>query len=304
MAKPLRKRIKNNFIYVFVFYLILFVRLIPRRRAFQVFEKLGAFAFWVAADVREKMIRHLTFAFGREKTDGEIRILARQSLIDLARNAVDAVRLPVYTLRDLEKFVSAEGLENLEKALARKKGAILVTGHIGSWEVLAAFVAMRGFPLYVVGARLYDPRLDRLLLKMRASGRYRNIPRGGSTQKLLKILRRGNVLGILIDQDTRVAGAFVPFFGKLAYTPVGAAILSIKTGAALVPVYIHLDEKYRHTIHILPEFECELTGDTRADATRMTAELTQILESFIRQHPTQWVWMHERWKTRPEEVNF
>ncbi len=270
--------------------------------AFQFFGKLGVVGFAVARDVREKMIRHLTIAFGDQKSPEEIRRLAREALIQLARNAVDAVRLPIYTWSDLQKFVETEGLENLNKPLREGRGVILVTGHIGSWEVLAASIAMQGYPLYVVGARLYDPRLDRLLLKMRASGRYRNIPRGGSTKKLLRILNRGKVLGILIDQDTRVAGAFVPFFRVQAYTPVGAAILALKTGAALVPVYVHLDGRYRHNIHVLPEVPPQNTGDTRRDAVATTAKLTEILESFIRRVPTQWVWMHERWKTRPEDV--
>ncbi len=270
--------------------------------AFRFFEKLGAAGFVLARDVREKMIRHLTIAFGDQKSPEEIRALARQSLVSLARNAVDAVRLPIYTWPDLQKFVRVEGIENLNRPLQAGRGVILVTGHIGSWEVLAATIAMQGYPLYVVGARLYDPRLNRLLLKMRASGRYRNIPRGGSTKKLLRILKEGKVLGILIDQDTRVAGAFVPFFGMDAYTPVGAAILALKTGAALVPVYIHSDSRHRHTIHILPEVVPQNTGDTRRDAVATTAKLTTILESFIRKVPTQWVWMHERWKTRPEDL--
>lgn len=302
MAKPLRKRIKNDLIYIFVFYLILFVRLISRRTAFWLFEKLGAVAFLLVPDVRNKMIRHLTIAFGEEKSPKEIRALAKASLVQLARNAVDAVRLPIYTWNDLQQLVQIEGVENLDAPLQQGRGAILVTGHIGSWEVLAATIATKGYPLYVVGARLYDPRLDRLLLKMRASGRYRNIPRGGSTKKLLEILHKGKVLGILIDQDTRVVGAFVPFFGREAYTPVGAAILALKTGAALVPVYIHMDSSYRHHVRILPEMEPQRTGDTRRDAVATTAELTRILESFIRTVPTQWVWMHERWKTRPEDV--
>ncbi len=302
MAKPLKKRIKNDLIFVFIFYLILFVRLLSREAAFKLFEKLGQLSYYLISDARNKMIAHLTIAFGDQKSMKAIRKMAKETFVNLGRNAVDAIRLPTYSLKDLEKIVVAEGLDVLDRIRAEGRSIILITGHIGSWEVLAGYIAMKGYPLYIVGARLYDPRLNRLLLKMRKSGGYINIPRGGSTKYLLQILNRPNLLGLLIDQDTRVAGTFVDFFGKPAYTPVGPVILARKTGASLVPVFIKLDRTYRHRINILPEFKMTLTEDKRKDATRNTQALTKIIEDFIRTVPTQWVWMHERWKTRPEDV--
>ncbi|NOY77677.1 MAG: lysophospholipid acyltransferase family protein [Calditrichaeota bacterium] len=302
MAKPLKKRVKNDLIFLFVFYLILFVRLLPREAAFKLFEKLGQFSYYVISDARNKMIAHLTLAFGNQKSPAAIRKMAKETFVNLGRNAVDALRLPIYSLADLEKIVAAEGLDILDQVRRAGRSIILITGHIGSWEVMAGYIAMRGYPLYVVGARLYDPRLDRLLLKMRKSGGYINIPRGGSTKFLLHILHRPNLLGLLMDQDTHVAGTFVDFFGKPAYTPVGPVILAEKTGAALIPIFIQLDKTYTHRIKILPEFKMVLTGDKRRDVMQNTQGLTKIIEEFIRTVPTQWVWMHERWKTRPEDV--
>jgi len=302
MSKPLKKRIKNDLIFVFVFYLILFVRLLSRKAAFKLFEKLGQFSYYVISDARNKMIAHLTIAFGDQKSPEAIRKMAKETFVNLGRNAVDAIRLPIYSLKDLEKIVVAGGLDVLDQIRAAGRSIILITGHIGSWEVLAGYIAMKGYPLYVVGARLYDPRLDRLLLKMRKSGGYINIPRGGSTKYLLQILNRPNLLGLLMDQDTRVAGTFVEFFGKPAYTPVGPVILAEKTGAALIPIFIQLDRTYTHQIKILPEFKMTFTGDKRKDVIRNTQGLTKRIEDFIRRVPTQWVWMHERWKTRPENV--
>lgn len=302
MAKPLKKRIKNDLIFVFIFYLILFVRLLSREAAFKLFEKLGQFSYYVLADARKKMIAHLTIAFGNQKSTKAIREMAKESFVNLGRNAVDAIRLPIYSLKDLEKIVVAEGLDVFDRIRADGRSIILITGHIGSWEVLAGYLAMKGYPLYAVGARLYDPRLNQLLLKVRKSGGYINVPRGGSSGYLRQILNRPNLLGLLIDQDTRVAGTFVNFFGKPAYTPVGPVILAAKTGAALVPAYIHLNDRYTHRIRILPEFEMTSTGNKRKDVTRNTQRLTEIIEDFIRTVPTQWVWMHERWKTRPEDV--
>ncbi|HDZ12090.1 MAG TPA: hypothetical protein ENH53_07710, partial [Bacteroidetes bacterium] len=294
MGKPLKKRLKNNFIFGFVFYLILFIRLIRRETAFWIFEKLGRISYYLIPDVRRKMVRHLTIAFGEEKSSEEIGAMVKESLVNLGRNAVDAIRLPVYSLEDVEKFLTAEGLEILDRILANGKSVVLITGHIGSWEMMAAYLAMKGYPLYVVGARLYDPRLDHLLLKMRKSGGYINISREGSTKELLRILKKPNLLGMLIDQDTRVAGTFVRFFGKQAYTPVGPVILAAKTGAALVPLYIHLNENYRHHVKIFPEYTLTETGSKQNNVVQNTQGLTTILENFIREVPTQWVWMHER----------
>jgi len=302
MAKPLKKRIKNDLIFVFIFYLILFVRLLSRKAAFKLFEKLGQFSYYVLADARNKMIAHLTIAFGNQKSAKAIRKMAKESFVNLGRNAVDAIRLPIYSLKDLEKIVVAEGLDVFDRIRADGRSIILITGHIGSWEVLAGYLAMKGYPLYAVGARLYDPRLNRLLLKVRKSGGYINVPRGGSSKYLRQILNRPNLLGLLIDQDTRVAGTFVNFFGKPAYTPVGPVILAAKTGAALVPAYIHLNDTYTHRIRIFPELEMTSTGNKREDVTRNTQRLTEMIEDFIRTVPTQWVWMHERWKTHPEDV--
>ncbi len=296
------KKIKNTLIYWLVLYLILLVRLISRPAAFLFFRKLGILAFHVLRLEREKVLRHLRIAFGNEKSEVEILKLAKQVFIDLGRNGADALRVPLLNRNNLETLVYFEGIEYLDKALQRGKGAVLVTGHIGCWELLAAAVAMKGYPLFVIGKPLYDPRLDRIIVRTRQGSGAKNIPRGGSVPQILTALRENGILGILIDQDTNVDGAFVDFFGKPAFTPIGATALALKTGATVILLAIHLMDDNRHRILIRPPVKLELTGNKRKDIVANTQRLSDFLEEMIRLRPSQWVWMHERWKTRPEDI--
>ena len=118
---------------------------------------------------------------------------------------------------------------------------------------------------------------------------------------MIKVLKSGGSVALLIDQDTKVKTVFVDFFGISAATPVGATMMAMKTGAAVVPTYIHLGEDGMQHMRIHPEIEMRMSGDEEADLIYNTQQLTHFLEEAIRKHPAQWVWMHERWKTRPEK---
>lgn len=118
---------------------------------------------------------------------------------------------------------------------------------------------------------------------------------------MIKVLKSGGSVALLIDQDTKVKSRFVNFFGKPAATPVGATILAMKTGAAIVPTYVYLGDDWQQHMHILPEIPMSHTGNEEEDVIHNTQILTNFIEDVIRQHPEQWVWMHKRWKTRPGE---
>ena len=118
---------------------------------------------------------------------------------------------------------------------------------------------------------------------------------------MIKAIKKGGSVAILIDQDTKVKSRFVNFFNMKAATPVGAAILAMKTGAAVVPTYVHLGEDSKQHMHILPEIPLEITGDEEQDMITNTQKFTAFIEEQVRRYPAQWVWMHERWKTQPGE---
>jgi KDO2-lipid IV(A) lauroyltransferase len=174
-----------------------------------------------------------------------------------------------------------------------------VGAHLGNWELQAWAVARAGIPLQAVGKENVDPRLTRLMDRFRARGGVRNIWRGqpGAAVALLKALRRGEALAMLIDQDTNVQNVFVPFFGHPAATPRAAADLVLRTGAAACVCLVHKrpDGTYRATSEEVP---VPSTGDPERDAVELTARFTARIEAAIRAHPEQWVWMHQRWKTK------
>ncbi len=254
-----------------------------------------------ASKTRKLVARHLTWAF-HEKTPDEIQKLTKEVFEMLGKNAGEMLRATrVKTLADLEKFLVTDGLENYERAIQKGKGVIFLTCHLGAFDLQVSNMALRGLNPNIIGTPLKDERLNELLWDYRNMHGAIAIERGRETFRLIKVLKSGGSVALLIDQDTKVKSRFVNFFGKPAATPVGATVLAMKTGAAIVPTYVYLGKDWKQHMHILPEIPIVNTGDEEADMVYNTQILTHFIEDVIRQHPAQWVWMHERWKTKPGE---
>ena len=300
--RPLRKEIKYGALYGFVRSLIFLSNLMPRIWWLNFCGFLGWLGYIVSPKSRALSVKHLGMAFEKEKTPTEIRRLARQMFIMLGKNAGEIMRASrIKTLADLEKFVVVEGYENAEAARAKGKGIIFLPNHLGAFELMVTFVALRGFKPMVIGTPLKDERLNSLMVNYRNAHGAIPVERGKETLRLFKGLKSGGSTAVLIDQDTKVKSRFVDFFGRPASTPIGAAILALKTGATILPSYIHLGKDNLQHIRFLPEIPLELTGDEEMDLVRNTQNYTRFNEQVIREHPEQWVWMHERWKTQPGE---
>ena len=300
--RPVRKRLKYSVIYYFVRFLIFASNLLPRRLWLAFCGMLGRLAYSFATKSRELSIAHLGLAYSKEKSLREIVQLSKEMFVMLGRNAGDILRArAVKTLADLDKFIVVHDYENFEKANAKGKGVIFLTCHLGAFDLQITVMSLRGLKPNIIGTPLKDDRLNELLFDYRNAYGAVAIERGKETLRLIKALKRGGAVAILIDQDTRVKSRFVDFFGMTAATPVGAAILAMKTGAAVVPTYIYLGEDNLQHMYILPEIPLVLTGDDEKDMITNTQNYTRFIEEQIRKHPEQWVWMHERWKTRPGE---
>ena len=232
----------------------------------------------------------------------EIVALSKKVFVMLGKNAGDVLRSSrISTLDELNEFLVTEGMENFEKATAKGKGVIFLTCHLGAFDLQITNMALRGLKPNIIGTALQDERLNELLWRYRNAYGAIAIERGKETLRLFKALKLGSSIAILIDQDTRVKSRFVDFFGMPASTPVGASILAMKTGAAVVPTYVYLgDDNMQHMV-VLPEIDLVTTGDDEQDMVTNTQNYTRFIEKVIRAHPEQWVWMHERWKTRPGE---
>jgi len=250
------------------------------------------------------MIKHLSLAF-KEKSTSEIKDLAKRTFKMIGKNTGEILRsTQIQTLAQLEEILITTGLENYEVAHARGKGVIFLTCHLGAFDLQVTNMAMRGLNPNIIGTPLKDKRLTELLWKYRNMHGAIAIERGKETFKLIKILKSGGSVALLIDQDTKVKSRFVDFFGMPAATPVGATVLAMKTGAAVIPTYVYLGEDGMQHMQVLPEVPMKITGDDEVDMVYNTQVLTNFIENTIRQHPDQWVWMHERWKTKKgEEIN-
>lgn len=248
------------------------------------------------------MILHLGLAFSGEMSMREILTMSKEVFRMLGKNAGDVLRArKVETIEDLNRFLVTHGIENFDEATAKGKGVIFLTCHLGAFDIQITNMALRGLKPNIIGTPLKDERLNELLFDYRNAYGAVAVERGKETLRLIKALKTGGSVAILIDQDTKVKSRFVNFFGMKAATPVGAAILAMKTGAAVVPTYIFLGDDGKQHMHILPEIPTVLTGDEEADMIANTQNYTAFIEEQVRAHPTQWVWMHERWKTKPGE---
>lgn len=294
------KRAKNWLIYILVKGGLAWIKSVKRLTAIKFLQALGWFGFYLVRSERRITIDHLTMVYGDQKSSKEIYRMARAVFANLGRNMADAFRIPLYNARNIDNFVKSAGLENLNQALQKGKGVLALTGHIGNWELMGSYLALKGYTVNVVGAPIYDPRLDQLVVNNRLQGGLKYIARGSATREIIRALRRNEIVGLLIDQDTKhVDGVFVDFLGKKAYTPVGPVILAMKTGAPIVPMAIHIQKDNRHQIKINPELKLKKSGNQEDSRIHNTQICSDAVEEFIRQTPTQWVWMHKRWKTKP-----
>lgn len=301
VSKETRRAIRYTIVYWFVRLLIRTSAVVPRSSWLSFCGFLGVIACRFARQTRHLMLRHIALVFP-EKTPAQVRQMARDTFRMLGKNAGDVLRTSnVRTLAELEKFMVLDGYEHFEAAQARGKGIVFITGHIGAFDLQVTYMALRGLKPNVVGTPLKDERLNDLLWGFRNAYGAIAIERGKETFRMLKVLKSGGSVALLIDQDTRVKSRFVNFFGMPAATPVGATILALKTGAAVVPTCIYLGEDNLQHMEIMPEIPLRITGDEEADMVYNTQLYTTAIEDMIRRHPTQWVWMHERWKTQPGE---
>jgi len=298
-VKKIRKGIKYQLIYWLVKSLIFLSNVPPRRIWLTFCGWLGKVYYLFAPKVRAKVQRHLSMAF-TEKSDEEVKKLSKNVFKMLGKNAGEILRSSkVETLQQLEKVLVTHGYENFERANRKGKGVIFLTCHMGAFDLQVTNMAMRGLNPNIIGTPLKDKQLNELLWKYRNQHGAIAIERGKETFRMIKVLKSGGSLALLIDQDTKVKTVFVDFFGMPAATPVGATMMAMKTGAAVVPTYVHLGDDGLQHMHILPEVPMRLTENEEDDMVFNTQILTTMIEGWIRKYPDQWVWMHARWKTKP-----
>ena len=272
---------------------------LPRRLALSLGTALATAVFWFSRCERNRAYRHLV---SRLELDGPVVVkrLAQRCFQNMGKNVIEFMQLPHMSPRKIRQVVAFNGKANIDKALERGNGAIILTGHFGNWELLAASIVANGYPLSTIARQLRSKRLDGIVSAYREKSGYSSIDRDNAVRPALRCLKRNELLGIVADVDTRTDGVFVDFLGRPAYTPYSPVAIALKTGAAILPTFIVRQPDNSHHAIVEPPLDLKRSGDRERDYIYNTQNYTNVIESYVRRYPEQWIWMHERWRTQPQ----
>jgi KDO2-lipid IV(A) lauroyltransferase len=256
--------------------------------------------YLVHVRLRRVGMRNLALAFP-EKTRRERARILRGVFTSLGRQLAEVCLFPKYTLENVGKVVVYDGFENFERALARGKGVLFLTAHLGAWELSAFTHSLYGHPLHIVMRPLDNVYLDRLMRRYRTMHGNSTVDKDDFVRGLLSAMKAGETVGILMDTNmTPPQGVFADFFGIPACAASGLARIALRTDAAVVPGFTVWDpvlRKYR--LRFDAALKLIRTGNDDADVLANTALFTKVIEEYVRKYPDQWLWVHRRWKTRP-----
>lgn len=274
---------------------------LPRGVARSIGAAIGEIAYHALSRLRRVGTQNLELAFPEMSRDRREQIL-KQVYRNLGQLLAEFCLMSGYTPEKASRFIRYEGLANYLRARDRGKGVLVLTGHLGAWELSSFYHSLRGYPMGMVIRRLDNPLVDRFVNDVRCLHGNRVIHKDDFARGLIASMRAGETVGILMDTNmTPPQGVFVPFFGVEACTASGMARVAAKTEAAVVPGFLLWENaEQRYVLHFGEELQMVCTDDAEADALRNTAAFTAVIESYIRRYPEQWLWMHRRWKTRPE----
>jgi Kdo2-lipid IVA lauroyltransferase/acyltransferase len=271
----------------------------PLARAFAI--GIGQAVYLLHVRLRQVGLRNLELAFP-EKSIAERKRILRGEFTSLGRQLAELCQFPRYTLDNIEEVVVYDGLENYERAYARGKGVLFLTAHFGGWELSAFAHSLHGHWLNVVMRPMDNEYLDRLIQSYRTMHGNRTVDKDDFVRGLLAAMKAGETVGILMDTNmTPPQGVFVNFFGIPACTASGLARIALRTDAAVVPGFTIWDDKLgKYLLRFDPALELIRTGELEADIVANTQQFTRVIEDYVRKYPEQWLWVHRRWKTRPE----
>jgi KDO2-lipid IV(A) lauroyltransferase len=277
-----------------------FAERVPRSVALATGRRLGDLMSHLVRSRRRQVLSNLELALGDSLSLQQRHQVMRQMFRMFGQTLVETLLLPSMVRQGLERFVHIEGWENLTQAMEQGRGAIGFTGHFGNWELMALIQGLRGIPMDVVGRPPRDQHLARGLDSIRTLTGNRTISKYNALRPMLRSLKERRSVGLVIDQNVGGGhGIFVDFFGRPASTTPALAVLALKTGAPVIPVFSYPDQDGNHRIVYEPQIEVERTGNTRNDIQALTARVTAIIEARVRERPELWLWMHNRWRSRP-----
>lgn len=292
---------RRYYIYYIARIAVFLINLLPIRLVSKVAFYLGRIGYLILKKQRVTTLDNLRSCF-KDKTDSEIERIARDVFSNIARNFAEFVSISKINKKNIGLWVRSHGLERIDETLKGGKGGIIMASHFGNWELLAAYLRIKGYRGPVIARKIYFHKFNDLLMKLRSVHGLDIMYRDESPKTILKILKGNGLIGMLADQDIdNVEGVFVDFFGRPAYTPTAPVKFAMASGAPILPCFM-IRKGNRYDFAVEDPIYVEKSSDREDTVKNFTQKWSSVLESYIRRYPEQWVWMHRRWKTKPQKL--
>jgi len=294
-----RKSFEDQLGYLLIKLWVTCVHRLPLESLIYYGEGLGRLALALLRKRKKIALGNLRLAFGKEKGPEEIEKICDTNFRNIGKDMLEISRCLDFKESYLKMLVTIEGKEHLDEALSKGKGAIALTAHLGNFPIINVRLVREGYPVSLVARDPENPRVAKMITSYRDVFGIESIPdkpRMTCVAKSLKALKQNRILYLQIDQNAPATECWVDFFGYLVPTFKGPVILSLRTGAPILPMFIIRNSDSFHKLMIHPPFQLKITGDVEQDVTSNIAGLTKIVEATIREYPEQWWWIHRRFK--------
>jgi KDO2-lipid IV(A) lauroyltransferase len=275
---------------------------LPLRISYILAGKLGLFAHLILFPYRKRVLENLKVAFGKEKTEDELKVIARKMSVHMVKGAVELLYSCSPSKEKVFERIKVIGQENLDVALKKNKGVIAISSHLGNFTLLGRRLEKDGYPFYTLRKDPKGPLLTRFYRKLERiyGGKFIYVePWKECLSSMITCLKNNEIICFIPDENKRHGGVKVDFFGQKASTAIGPAVLALRTGAPILPLFIIRERDDTHTIVIEPEMHCELNEDQDKNVYLITSTFTQVIESYVRRYPAQWQWISNRWREKP-----
>ena len=276
------------------------INLFPEGFSLFLGRQLGKIGYYLDWEHRGVALENLQIAFSQEKSEEEIRSIAKTTFQNLGMMIVEFFRIHRMDAEAFKTRLEVEGLANFERVRDNKKGMLLLLSHFGNWELMGLLTKGLGSQVMVIAKPLRKNKwVDRMITDIRESSGLEVVPSEKASRKILQALSQNRMVGILIDQRAkRSEGVMANFFGRKAPTTPALAVLGMRTGAPILPLYLLRNGIGKYRLVIKEPLELTQTGDVKNDVVANTELINRSLEGMIRQYPDQWFWVHRRWERR------
>lgn len=295
------KKIRHDLLFMGAQFAVSCASLIPRSIGLLLFGFIGSVIFQFPSRDKQRTITHLKFIYGDKWSERKIRETAREVYTGLGKNLFDAIYISRSKEKKIDRIVQHDSLDNFRKAYEQKKGVIAITAHVGCFEMLLHFFALRGFKCFAIGRKMFDQRLECLIRKTRSGDNIEYMDRTEGTLKIVRLLKTGKTFGVLIDQDTKVESTFATFLGHTASTPSGPIKLAMKMDIPVFVITTARQKNNTHYIYISEELSLIKGNDFESDLNKNVQLANDLICRTIESFPSQWVWMHRRWRHQPSK---